>query len=131
MLVEVESFENRSRSLLLARIKTPVGRAVAVWVGDRDAASGGYYVEWTVDAVIGWGRNARSSTVCEPGVGAEGHCVVLRGKLRHLEHGAAALDLAGGQILLDVEGSMPEDTDGTWVELVIEQERVAIYPYSL
>ncbi|WP_147433063.1 hypothetical protein [Catellatospora citrea] len=92
MLVEVESFENHPPSLLLARIHTPVGRATVVWCGDRDAVPGSFHVEWTVDAVLGWGRNARPSAVHEPGVGADGHGVMLRGKLGRLADGVTVLD---------------------------------------
>jgi hypothetical protein len=56
---------------------------------------------------------------------------VLRGGLSLTEDGAALLDLDDTTILLDLVDQLPEGVAGTWVELFIECEKIALYPYEL
>lgn len=88
-------------------------------------------MEWTVGEDITWGRNARPTADFGPGIRPGGHCVVLRGRLNLTVDGAAVLDLDGTQILLDLAAPLPEGVAGTWVELFLEREEVALYPFQL
>jgi hypothetical protein len=45
--------------------------------------------------------------------------------------GAGVLDLDGTQILLDLAEPLPEGVAGTWAELYLEREKIALYPYEL
>jgi hypothetical protein len=87
--------------------------------------------EWTVDEDIAWGRNAKPAVGFGPRIRPGGHCVVLRGRLNLTVDGASVLDFDGAQILLDLADPLPEGVTGTWVELFIEREKVALYPYKL
>ena len=101
------------------------------WCGDENTQPGSYHVEWTVNETIVWGSNAKPTAVAGPWVGTGDHRVILRGQVTCFEAGAAALTLAGAQILLDVEGSLPDNVNGSWVELFVERESIALYPYDL
>ncbi|MGW5640955.1 hypothetical protein, partial [Streptomyces sp. NPDC003832] len=131
MLIELEKVAKFPWSPWLAQIQTPFGRTAVRWCGDQTAESGEYHVEWTVDEDIAWGRNAKPAVGVGPGVRPGGHCVVLRGRLDLTVDGAAVLDFGGSQILLDLVDPLPEGVDGTWVELFIEREKIALYPYEL
>ncbi|MGW6209828.1 hypothetical protein ACWF9B_40060 [Streptomyces sp. NPDC055089] len=41
------------------------------------------------------------------------------------------MDLDGTQILLDLAAPLPEGVAGTWVELFLEREKVALCPFLL
>ncbi|MFJ6573410.1 hypothetical protein ACIQNU_38960 [Streptomyces sp. NPDC091292] len=47
------------------------------------------------------------------------------------EDGAALFDLGGTQILLDLSDPLPKEAADTWVELHVDRENVALYPYQL
>jgi hypothetical protein len=113
---------------VLAQIRTAFGRTAARWCGDHAAAPGEYDVEWTLEETVTWGRNARPASGTGPGVRPGGHCVVLRGRLSLTEDGAAVLRLDDADIPLDVAGPLPADVDGTWVELFVEREKIALRP---
>ncbi|MFE5210765.1 hypothetical protein [Streptomyces sp. NPDC056600] len=131
MLIDVEKIARFPWSPWLAQIQTPFGRTAVRWCGDENAEPGEYHVEWTVDAELTWGRNAKPAGAAGAEVRPGGHCVVLRGLLRLTEDGAAVLDLDGSPILLDIAGPLPEDVDGTWIELFVEREKISLYPYEL
>ncbi|MFD4921748.1 hypothetical protein ACFWNE_10580 [Streptomyces goshikiensis] len=131
MLIELEKVAKFPRSPWLAQIRTPFGGTMVRWCGDQTAEPGEYHVEWTVDADIVWGRNAKPAAGFGPGVRPGGHCVVLRGRLNPTEDGAAVLNLDGTLILLDVADPLPEGVAGTWVELFVEREKISLYPYEL
>jgi hypothetical protein len=57
--------------------------------------------------------------------------VIVRGWLHLTVDAAAVLDLAGTQILLDLAVPVPAEVAGTWVELFIQRENIALYPYNL
>ncbi|MGW4390991.1 hypothetical protein [Streptomyces sp. NPDC004685] len=117
-------------SPLLAQVNTAIGRTAVRWCGDPAAGPGEYHVEWTVDGDIFWGRNAKPAVGDGPEIRPGGHCVVLRGLLCHTEDGVGMLDLDGTVILLDLADPLPDGVSGTWVELYIERERIALYPYD-
>jgi hypothetical protein len=57
--------------------------------------------------------------------------VIVRGRLDVTVDGGAVLDLAGTKILLDLAVAVPTEVAGTWVELFIQRENIALYPYNL
>ncbi|MEV6600901.1 hypothetical protein AB0M36_29250 [Actinoplanes sp. NPDC051346] len=131
MIVEVEKIAKFPSSPLLAQIRTPFGHTAVRWCGAPDIPSGQYPVEWTIDEEIVWGQNARPAGEASPTLQQEGHRVIVRGRLKLTIDGAAILDLGGDQILLDVVGSIPTATDGSWVNLYLQREKVALHPYEL
>jgi hypothetical protein len=130
VLIEVERLVRLPRGTVLAQIKTPIGHTAVPWCGDPDALPGQYDVEWTVDEEISWGGNAKPGNA-PPAVRQGGHCVVLRGRIDLTVDGAAILDLGGSQILLDLSSPIPADVSGTWVELYLRRENIALCPYEL
>jgi hypothetical protein len=131
VLVEVEKTAKFPSSPVLAQIRTPLGHTAVRWCGDPDIPSGQYHVEWTIDEEIVWGQNARPADEASSALQQGGHCVIVRGQLKLTVDGAAVLDLGGDQILLDVAGPLPPATDGSWVNLYIQREKIALYPYEL
>ncbi|WP_329378587.1 hypothetical protein [Streptomyces sp. NBC_01716] len=131
MLIELVKVARFPGTSWLADVRTSFGHTAVRWCGDRAAEPGQYHVEWTIDEDIVWGRNAKPAAGIGPGLRTGGHCVVLRGRLSVTEHGAALLDLDGSAILLDLADPLPEGVAGTWVELFIEREKIALYPYEL
>lgn len=131
VLVEVEKIAKFPWSPVLAQVKTRFGGTSVRWCGDPAATPGEYHVEWTVDEDIAWGRNAKSAVGTGPEIRQGGHCVVLRGQLSKTEDGAAVLRLGDSAILLDLATPMPDGVVDTWIELFIEREKIALYPYQL
>lgn len=131
MLVEVEKIAKFPRSPLLVQIRTSFGHTAVRWCGVPDIPSGQYPVEWTIDEKIVWGQNARPADETSSGLEQGGHCVIVRGRLKLTIDGAAILELGGDQILLDVVGPIPTATDGSWVNLYLQRENIALYPYEL
>ncbi|MFJ5837757.1 hypothetical protein ACIQGO_13505 [Streptomyces shenzhenensis] len=131
MLIELVKIARFPGTPWLADVRTSFGHTAVRWCGDRAAEPGEYHVEWTIDEDIVWGRNAKSAAGTGPGLRTGGHCVVLQGRLGLTEDGAALLDLDGTTILLDLADPLPEGVAGTWVELFVEREKIALYPYEL
>ncbi|MFD9729443.1 hypothetical protein [Streptomyces sp. NPDC059072] len=130
-LMKVVTSPGSPRSPWPAQVRTPFGETMVGWCGDTASEPGEYHVEWTVDEDIVWGRNAKPAVGVGPGVRPVGHRVVLRGRLNLTVDGAGVFDLDGTQILLDLAGPVPEGVGGTWVEIFIEREKIALYPYEL
>lgn len=57
--------------------------------------------------------------------------VVLRGQLNSEEDGLAVLRLGDANILLEIADPVPDGIFGTWVELTVEREKIALYSYEL
>ncbi|MEV4428576.1 hypothetical protein AB0K23_25010 [Streptomyces sp. NPDC049602] len=131
MLIELVKVAKDSGHLCLADVRTPLGRILVRWCGDRAAEPGEYRVEWTIDEDIVWGQNAKPAAGIGPGLRTDGHDVVLRGRLSLTEDGAAVLGLDGTNILLDLADPLPEDVADRWVEIFIDRERTMLYPYTL
>ncbi|MFB6850093.1 hypothetical protein ACFCXS_35240 [Streptomyces sp. NPDC056373] len=131
MLVEVEKIATFPRGRVLAQVQTGFGRAAVIWRGDADAGPGAYFVEWTVDEAITWGRNARPAAGTGPEVRHGGHCVVLRGRLSPVEDGAAVLQVDDANILLDMTDPLPDGVDGMWVELFVDRDKIALSPIRI
>lgn len=131
MLIELVKVARFPGTSWLADVRTSFGHTAVRWCGDRAVEPGEYHVEWTIDEDIVWGRNAKPAAGIGPGLRTGGHCVVLRGRLSLTEDGAALLDLDGTTVLLDLADQLPEGVAGTWVELFIEREKIALCPYEL
>jgi hypothetical protein len=131
VLIELVKVARFSGTPWLADVRTSVGHTAVRWCGDLASEPGEYHAEWTIDEDIVWGRNAKPAVGIGPEVRTRGHCVVLRGRLNLTEDGAALLDLDGTHILLDLGHPLPKGVAGTWAELFIEREKVALYPYEL
>lgn len=131
MLVEVEKIDKFPWSPVVVQIQTPVGRTAVRWCGEPAAAAGQYHVEWTIDEEICWGRNAKPATEATPALDRGGHCVIVRGKLTLTPDNAALLEFGGTLIQLDLADPIPAEVAGTWIELYLEREKIAIHPYEL
>ncbi|WP_190035462.1 hypothetical protein [Streptomyces fructofermentans] len=131
MLVEVVNIAKLPGGPLLARVRTRIGDTSVRWCGDPAAEPGEYHVEWTVDDDITWGRNAGPATAHGHGIRRSGHRSVLRGRLRLEEDGVGLLDLHDVTVLLDFAEPLPDGVDGTWVEILVRCDRIALYPYEL
>lgn len=130
MLVRTEKAPQSPRSPMTVRVHTAIGAAVVLWCGDPQEAHGTHLVEWTVDDGIVWGLNTRPAASAGSGLGQEGNRVVMRGQLR-LDEAGACLRMDSSNILLDVASPIPDGVDGSWVEIRIRTDRVALYPYQV
>lgn len=54
----------------------------------------------------------------------------MRGRLHLTEDGAAYLQMGDSPILFDVASPIPAGTYGAWVEISVETDGVAVYPYK-
>ena len=131
VLVEVERTAKFPESHLLALIRTPFGHTAVPWHGAPDAAAGQYHVEWTIDEEIIWGRNAKPAAGTAAALGQEGHCVIIRGRLNLTLDGAAFLNVDGEQIQLDLANPIPTEASEMWIDLHLQRENIALYPYDL
>jgi hypothetical protein len=107
MLVEVVKAAKFPWTPPLVQIRTPIGHTAVRWCGAPDIPSGHYHVEWTIEEQV------------------------VRGRLKLTIDGAAVLELGGDQVLLDVAGSILTAADGCWVNLYLQRENIALYPYKL
>ncbi|MBP2192208.1 hypothetical protein [Nocardia goodfellowii] len=128
MLVRTEKIAQRP---LKVRVHTSVGTVEALWRGDPQESVGEHVVEWTVDEDLFWGRNTRPAATSQPGFWQEGDRLIIRGQLRLTEDGAAILQMGGSSILFDLASPIPSDNDGSWIEVTVEADSVAVYPYRL
>ncbi|MFF7202700.1 hypothetical protein [Streptomyces sp. NPDC008141] len=132
MLVDMMELATSPRSPGLALIRTAFGDAWVRWCGDPAAPPGEYHVEWTIDDDITWGENLRATAACGPGVRSGGlGRVILRGRLELVDDGVAVLDVGGTAILLEPACPLPEEATDAWVELCVEREKAALYPYEI
>jgi hypothetical protein len=130
MLVRTEKMPQIPQRPMTVRVHTPVGIAVALWCGDPQKADGRHLVEWTVDNDIIWRHNTRSAARAGPELRHEGDRVIMRGLLHLTEDGAAYLQMGGCPIVFDLASPVPPSVDGTWVEISVEADSVALYPYQ-
>ncbi|MER5202434.1 hypothetical protein [Streptomyces sp. NPDC002825] len=84
-----------------------------------------------MDEDIVWAENARSSTDGTPELREDGDRIVFRGRLCLDEDAGAALEVGGSVILLDLADShLPDGVDGSWVEVCVAPDNVAVWPYD-
>lgn len=131
MLVRTERLPRSSRQPAKVRVHAPVGVAEVLWRGDPGEADGYHLIEWSVDEDILWGHNTRPVPRAEPGLRHEGGRVVMRGRLQLTDDGAAHLQLGDSPILFDLAAPIPADADGTWVEIDVGADSVAVCPYRI
>lgn len=133
VLVEVEKIERLPEGAWLAHVRTSFGRLAAVrWCGDPAVRPGGSHVEWTIDEDIVWGRNAKLAVGSGPQMRSEGDRVVLRGRLSPFgDDGVVVLDLDRTPIMFDLAAPLPAGVAGSWVDIRVERENVALYPYEI
>ncbi|MGW8597985.1 hypothetical protein ACWGLB_03500 [Streptomyces sp. NPDC055893] len=85
-----------------------------------------------MDDDIAWMVNAwpSASGICE--LREDGDRIVFRGQLSLFEDGGAVLDVGGTQILFDLgDPPLPEDADGSWVEVSVAREDVTVWPVEV
>ncbi|MFB6821275.1 hypothetical protein ACFCXA_06755 [Streptomyces virginiae] len=91
-----------------------------------------HHVEWTVDEDIVWGTDAGPASSAGPALSQDGDRIVFQGRLHLTEDGAAFLDLGGTPVLFDLVGpALPDDADGSWIEVRVSQDGVGVWPYRL
>jgi hypothetical protein len=129
MLVRTEKMPQMPQRPMKVRVHAPVGVAEVLWNGDPQDADGHHLIEWTVDEDIIWGRNTQLAPLAEPGLRHEGDRVVMRGRLHLTKDGAAYLQMGDSPILFDLASPVPASADGAWVEIIVEADSVALYPY--
>lgn len=130
MFVRAEKMPQIPQRPMEVRAHTPMGSAVVLWCGDPREADGRHLVEWTIDEDLHWGQNAHSASCAEPAIRQDGDRPVLRGRLHLTEDGAARLQVGYRSILFDVAAPIPGSADGTWVEIGVGADSVALYPYQ-
>ncbi|SEL25631.1 hypothetical protein [Streptacidiphilus jiangxiensis] len=128
MLVRTEKTPQIPRKPMTVKVHSPIGVATVRWCGDPQEADGDHLVEWTVDEDILWGHNTQAVALAEPELREEGSRVVMRGLL-HLAEDGPCLELGDSLVLFDLASPIPVSVDGTWVEISVEADNVALYPY--
>ncbi|MFF1801932.1 hypothetical protein [Streptomyces virginiae] len=132
VLVTVEEVRQGPSTPTTVRVRSAVGTAVVLWQGALGAVGEEHHVEWTVDEDIVWGTNAGPASSAGPTLSQDGDRIVFRGRLNLTEDGAAFLDLGGTSVLFDVAGpALPDDADGSWIEVRVGQGDVSVCPYRL
>lgn len=131
MLIDLEKTEQLAGGLCLAYARTAIGPVVARWCGDPDATTGRYDAEWTVDEDVAWLGNTHPAPEQAYRIDPRPGGLILRGRLDRVARAAAVLDLAGTPVLLDLADPLPDGLLGTWIDVLAEREKVALYPYEL
>lgn len=129
MFVRTEPLLQASRQPVPVRVHTPIGSAVVLWRGDPGEADGRHLVEWTVDEDIQWGRNTLAASVTWPELRQEGDQVIMSGRLHLTGDGAAHLRMGHWSVLFDLASPISSTRDGSWVQISVEWDGVALYPY--
>ncbi|MFF5777555.1 hypothetical protein ACFY7Y_11470 [Streptomyces virginiae] len=105
---------------------------MVLWQGALGAAGEEHHVEWTVDEDIVWGTNAGPADSAGPALSQDGDHIVFQGRLNLTEDGAAFLELGATSVLFDVaEPALPDDADGSWIEVRADRSGVSVWPYRL
>ncbi|MER5896561.1 hypothetical protein [Streptomyces sp. NPDC001876] len=133
MLVQVEAVRKApGGGPVTVRVRSGVGAAAAFWCGDPTEVGREHHVEWTVDENMAWDGNTRPATLTSPASGEDGGQLAFRGRLSLTGDGGALLEVADTQILFGLaDPSPPVASDGTWVEVRVEQNSVSLWPYLL
>jgi hypothetical protein len=116
----------------LASFRSGIGSAVVRWAGSPQDPPGSYHVEWTIEDALVWGDTMQPAAAPIAAVGAEGGNVMLRGRLDLTDDDTVAvLELDTTQPLIELASPLPAGVAGTWVEIRVPRDRVALYPYFL
>ncbi|WP_327278823.1 MULTISPECIES: hypothetical protein [unclassified Streptomyces] len=129
MFVRTESLPRTSQQHMAVRVHTPIGSAVVLWRGDPREADGQHLIEWTLDEDIHWGQNTQPTAAAEPELRQEGDRVIMSGRLHLIDDGAAHLQMGHWPVLFDLASPLPSGLDGSWVQVSVASDRVALYPY--
>ncbi|MFF2655185.1 hypothetical protein [Streptomyces sp. NPDC058045] len=130
MFVRTERLPHSPRWPMTVRVHTSVGSAVVLWCGDPREADGHHLVEWTVDEDLHWGRNTLPAAA-GPELRQDGGRVLMTGRLRLAEEGAACLRLGPWPVLFDLAAPVPGGVDGAWVRISAASQDVALHPYRI
>ncbi|MFJ6523550.1 hypothetical protein ACIQJ4_35480 [Streptomyces filamentosus] len=130
MFVRTESLPHAPQQHMPVRVHTTIGSAVVLWRGDPRDADGQHLIEWTVDEDIHWGQNTRAASACEPELRQEGDRVIMSGRLHLTDGGAAYLQMGHWSVLFDVASPVPSGLDGSWAQISVGSDSVALHPYQ-
>ncbi|MCZ0983050.1 hypothetical protein O1L60_39935 [Streptomyces diastatochromogenes] len=130
MFVRTESLPRTPQQHMTVRVHTPIGSAVVLWHGDPREADGRHLIEWTVDEDISWGQNTQPAAAAEPELRQEGDRVIMSGRLHLTDDGAASLQMGHWPVLIDLASPIPSGLDGSWVQISVGSESVALHPYQ-
>lgn len=129
MFVRTESLPQTLQQHMTVRVHIPIGTAVVLWRGDPREADGRHLIEWTVDEDLQRGENTLPAAVAEPKLRQEGDRVVMNGRLHLTDDGTAYLQVGYWSVLFDLTSPIPDGVDGSWVQISVGSESVALYPY--
>ncbi|MFC9343787.1 hypothetical protein ACFT0G_28365 [Streptomyces sp. NPDC057020] len=130
MFVRTESLPQIPQQHMAVRVHTAIGSAVVLWRGDLRDADGQHLIEWTVDEDIRWGQNTRAVSTTEPELRQEGEQVIMSGRLHMADDGAAHLQIGHWSVLFDLASPIPSGMDGSWVQISVGSDSVALHPYQ-
>ncbi len=130
MFVRTESLPHPPQQHMTVRVHTPIGSAVVLWHGDPRDADGQHLIEWTVDEDIHWDQNTRAASAAEPALRQEGDRVTMNGRLHLIDDGAAYLQMGHWSVLFDLASPVPSGLHGSWVQISVGSDSVALHPYQ-
>ncbi|MFJ3616316.1 hypothetical protein [Streptomyces hydrogenans] len=130
MFVRTESLPQTPQQHMTVRVHTTIGSAVVLWRGDPQDTDGQHLIEWTVDEDIHWGQNTRATSATEPELRQEDDRVIMNGRLHLTDDGAAYLQIGHWSVLLDLASPLPSGMDGSWVQISVGSDSVALHPYQ-
>ncbi|WP_141980936.1 hypothetical protein [Saccharothrix saharensis] len=132
MLVHVEKVTRSPSGAALVEVRTSVGTVTARWCGDQEATSGAHHVEWELDEEFRWGLDCRRVDDEAPHLGQDERGAFFRGRLGLTSSvpAYAHLEVADSVIDLGRVDALPDCVAGSWVEVHLEPEKVAVHPYS-
>ncbi|MFJ5833613.1 hypothetical protein [Streptomyces sp. NPDC093089] len=85
-----------------------------------------------MDEDIVWTENAWPSTDGTSGLREDGDRIVFQGRLSLDGDGGAVLDVGGSVILFDLaDPPLPDGVSGSWVEVRVAPDNVAVWPYEV
>lgn len=102
---------------------------MVLWRGDPREADGRHLIEWTVDEDIHWGQNTQPAAAAEPELRQEGDRVIMSGRLHLTDDCAAYLQMGHWPLLIDLASPIPSGLDGSWAQISVGSESVALHPY--
>ncbi|MFD4945643.1 hypothetical protein ACFVYE_39330 [Streptomyces sp. NPDC058239] len=77
-----------------------------------------------------WGQNTRAASPAGPELRQEGDWVIMSGLLHLTDDGAAHLQMGHWSVLFDLARPVPSSLDGSWVQISVGSESVALHPYQ-
>lgn len=130
MFVHTKGLPRTLQQHITVRVHTPIGTAVVLWRGDPRESDGRHLIEWTVDDDIHWGQNTWPAAATEPELRQEGDQVFMSGRLHLTNDGAVYLQMGHWTVLFDLASPIPSGLGGSWVQINVGSESVALHPYQ-